>query len=67
MELSSLLEKIEFIKELTEKESTGTPKELAQRLNIPERSLYRIIKALKDSEYPIDYSRSKQSYVVKKF
>ena len=56
------LEKTEYIRELINKESTGTPAELAQRLNISERSLYRIITTLKNMGHPITYSRCKQSY-----
>ncbi|MBN2596393.1 MAG: HTH domain-containing protein [Marinifilaceae bacterium] len=58
----NILEKAEFIKEHAEKESTGTPTELAQRLNISERSLYRIISSLKNMGHPITYRRCKQSY-----
>ncbi|WP_101261468.1 HTH domain-containing protein [Labilibaculum filiforme] len=56
------LEKVEFVKELITIGSTGTPAELAQRLNISERSLYRIISSLKNMGHPITYSRCKQSY-----
>jgi len=65
MNFSLLLQKSEQIKELAAKENTGTPKELAIKLDISERSLSRIIKALKDNGYPIEYSISKQSYVLK--
>jgi len=56
------LEKVEFIKELAEKGSTGTPTQLAKRLNISERSLYRIISSLKSMGHAISYSRCQQSY-----
>ena len=52
------LEKTEYIKELVDKGGTGTPKELAQCLNIPERTLSRLIKRLKENNYPIKYSRT---------
>jgi transcriptional antiterminator len=58
------LEKVEFIKELINKENTGTPAELAQRLNISERSLSRLIKTLKENKNPITYCRTKQSYII---
>lgn len=58
------LEKVEFIKELINKDNTGTPAELAQRLNISERSLSRLIKTLKENKNPITYSRTKQSYII---
>jgi len=59
---SDFLKKAEYIKILAQKETTGSPKELAHRLGISERSLYRTISALKKTGYPIKYSRSKQSY-----
>ena len=58
----NFLEKTEYIKELINKESTGTPAELARHLNISERSLYRILSYLKNIGPPITYSRCKQSY-----
>lgn len=61
------LEKTECIKDLAVKESTGTPKELAQRLNISERSLYRIITDLRNMGHPITYCRYKKSYCMETF
>ena len=58
------IEKTDYLKELIEKENTGTPKELALRLNISERSLSRLIKTLKEANHPIIYSRTKQSYIT---
>jgi HTH domain. len=62
-----LLEKTEYLKELICKENTGSPKELAQRLNISERSLSRLIKNLKETHFSIIYSRTKQSYIIEEF
>ena len=59
-----MLEKVYFIKDLVSKESTGTPSELAERLDISERSLSRLLKTLKENNYPITYSRTKQSYII---
>ncbi|MDQ1772571.1 HTH domain-containing protein [Labilibaculum sp. A4] len=58
------LEKTEYIKKLINTGNTGTPAELAQRLNISERSLFRLIKTLKENKNPITYSRTKQSYII---
>ncbi|WP_321319947.1 HTH domain-containing protein [Labilibaculum sp.] len=58
------LEKTEYIKELINTGKTGNPTELAQRLNISERSLSRLIKTLKENNYPISYCRTKQSYII---
>lgn len=43
--------------------STGTPKEFADRLNISERTLYRIMEELKDLGAEIAYSTERSSYV----
>lgn len=43
--------------------NTGTPKEFAARLNISERTLYRIIEELKDRDAIIEYCPIKGSYV----
>ncbi|MCY1635371.1 HTH domain-containing protein [Marinifilum sp. D737] len=62
-----LLEKTEYLKEIIKKGNTGTPQELAKRLNISERSLSRLIKNLKEANFPIIYSRTKQSYITEEF
>ncbi len=45
--------------------ATGTPKEFADRLNISERTLYRIMEELKDLGAEIVYSTERSSYVYK--
>jgi len=65
MDFSDFLKKTKYLKELAEKGNTGTPKELAQQLNISKRSLYRTINTLKKMGYPIEYSRTRQSYYFK--
>ncbi|PXX97892.1 hypothetical protein DF185_18160 [Marinifilum breve] len=59
-----LLEKTEYLKEIIKKGNTGTPKELAKRLNISERSLFRLVRNLKETNFSIIYSRTKQSYIT---
>ena len=58
------IEKSNYLIELVKKGSTGTPSELSFRLNISERSLFRLIKTLKEANIPIAYSRTKQSYII---
>jgi DNA-binding MarR family transcriptional regulator len=62
-----LLEKTEYLKEIIGNGNTGTPKELAKRLNISERSLSRLIKNLRKANFSITYSRTKQSYITEEF
>ncbi|MFA8435685.1 MAG: HTH domain-containing protein [Marinifilaceae bacterium] len=64
MDFSHFLQKTDRIKDLAQRRCTGTPKELAQRLEVSERTLLRLIKALRDSGSPITYSRTTQSYII---
>jgi len=48
---------------LIEKERTGTPKELAKRLELSERMVYNYVDLLKkDLKAPVVYNRTKQTY-----
>jgi len=55
----NLLQQIHFH---IEHKSTGTPKVFAGRLQLSERSLYRILEELKDSGVHIVYNRIRCSY-----
>lgn len=54
---------MQYLQELIEKESTGTPKELARRLGISERMVYRYVDNLKIGGKLISFSRTKNSYI----
>ncbi|MBL7780122.1 MAG: hypothetical protein JNM22_02820 [Saprospiraceae bacterium] len=41
---------------------TGSPKQLASRLKICERHVYRLINHLRDQGFPIEYDKKSQSY-----
>jgi biotin operon repressor len=41
---------------------TGTPKELAQKLDISERQVFNCIEEIKSLGLPVFYSKEKQSY-----
>jgi hypothetical protein len=62
MKQSEHTEKVEILKKLIKASSTGTPKELAKRLNTNERSLRRLIEDLKISDPSIRFSRGIGSY-----
>ncbi len=48
---------------LVEKERTGTPKEVAQKLSVSDRMIYNYVYLLKNSfDVPIEYNRYKKSY-----
>ena len=57
-------EKLETIKYLSKRKRTGTPKKLAKKLNLSERTLLRMVQQLKDQGCPILFNRSKGSYEV---
>ena len=62
MQYEKYLSRIGYLRELVIKERTGTPKELAKKLGISERMIYRYLQMLNE-EHPISYSRQKKSYV----
>ena len=59
-------EQLERIETLAKKNATGTPKELADRINVSERTIFRIIQNMKDFGIPIEYCRKTNSYSIKK-
>lgn len=63
MTLLEKLKMIERIDGLIRRKATGTPKELAQRLDISERGLFKTLKLMKEMGGPINYSNSRSSYV----
>lgn len=64
----TLIEKLQFIERidaLIRRSATGTPKQLAHRLNISERGLFKTLNLMKKMGAPIYYSISKESYTYK--
>ncbi|MBL7835363.1 MAG: HTH domain-containing protein [Cyclobacteriaceae bacterium] len=62
MQYEKYLLRIRYLRELVIKERTGPPKELARKLGISERMVYRYLQMLNE-ENPISYSRLKKSYI----
>jgi hypothetical protein len=64
MALYNYINRIERMDTLIRRKSTGTPKELADKLNISERWLYIFLDELRtELNCPIRYDRRKRSYV----
>lgn len=64
MALHDYLNRIQRLDNLIRQKRTGSPKELAEKLNISERWLYYFLDELKtDLGCPIRYDRRKRSYV----
>lgn len=57
------IELIERIDQLIRLKSTGNPKKLAEKFNVSESSIYRLIETIKDLGAPVEYSISHQSYI----
>ncbi len=62
MQFEKYVNRMQYLKELIEKERTGTPKELAKRLGISERMLYYYLDDLRSFKCCI-FCRKRKSYV----
>lgn len=66
MSLYKYLNRIERLDALIRRKSTGPPKELARKLDISERWLYKLLGELREElDCPIEYDQYKQSYVYR--
>ncbi len=65
MKFDDYQEKIEQIMKLIDRANTGSPEELAQKLNISERTVRRIIEKLKSKNRDIAFCRKAKSYIQK--
>jgi hypothetical protein len=64
MGLYTYLNRIRRLDDLIRRKSTGTPKELANKLDISERWLYVLLDELKNElGCPIKYDRKRRSYI----
>lgn len=61
--LTKIIELIERIDKMIARKATGSPQELAERLNISRASLHRVIDVMKFFGAPIEYRISCQSYI----
>ncbi len=62
MKIFEYLEKIYILNKLVSQVNTGSPNELAERLQISRTTLYEIINELKSRDVCISYSRSRRSF-----
>lgn len=56
------LERLQQLHTLIANENTGTPEELANRMQICKRSVHLLLEELKDYNAKICYSRSRETY-----
>ncbi len=64
MKFDEYKEKLEQIDQLIQDANTGTPKELAKRLRVSERTIRRFIERLRIKNKSIRFCRKTQSYVI---
>jgi DeoR/GlpR family transcriptional regulator of sugar metabolism len=57
-----IIERLERIDQLLRMKATGTPRELAARLNISESTLYDTLQLMKEKDCPIIYDKLKRTY-----
>jgi len=61
--LTQTIQLMERIDKLIKRQATGTPNELARRLQISKASLHRVLDIMKQFGAPIEYCLINQSYV----
>jgi len=62
MSLIEKLNQIERLDNLIRRKATGTPRELAERLDLSERQVYNVIRNMKELGAPVYFSTLHQSY-----
>jgi len=62
MKLFEQLRLLERLDQLIRLKATGTPRQLARRIKVSERQLYRLIQELKDLGFPIEYCKDCRCY-----
>jgi biotin operon repressor len=62
MQVFNVIQTVERINQLIRLKATGSPSELADKLGLEERQVYRIIADLKDSGLPILYCKKRKTY-----
>jgi len=62
MNITDTKENLERMDQLIRLKATGTPKELALKFKVTERTVYRIIKQLKEIGCPVYYNKILETY-----
>ena len=62
MKIYTHIERIKRLNALIKREATGTPLQLAEKLNVSKSTANRLIAELKDLGAPIQYCKYSQSY-----
>ena len=62
MRLKNYFEKLNYLDELIRRKATGTPKELAKKLNVSERTVYNMKSDLEAFGAPVSFDRNRSTY-----
>jgi DNA-binding CsgD family transcriptional regulator len=62
MNFHDQLSRLERLDQLIRLKATGTPAELARKLDVSERTVYYLIRNLKERDKPVFYDKERQSY-----
>ena len=62
MKLHTQIERIKRVNVLIRREATGTPLQLAKKLNVSKSTVLRLKRELKEMDAPIIYCRHSESY-----
>ena len=65
MKFIEYAEKLETLKYLAEHKRSGTPLKLAEKLNVSERTIQRMVQQLREHGFPIIFNRLRNTYEVK--
>lgn len=66
MKLFQQLQLLSRVDSLIRRKATGSPQQLANRLDISERQTYRLISSLKTMGFPVKYCHYRNSYTYEK-
>ena len=59
-------EKLQLIRDWAEHHSTGSPAQLALKLDVSERTVQRMVQQLRNKGFPIKFNRFRNSYEIRK-
>ncbi|MBY0476978.1 MAG: hypothetical protein K2Q24_04985 [Chitinophagaceae bacterium] len=62
-----IFHRINRLNDLIKIKATGTPKQLARKINTSERTLYDLLKTMKKYGAPVKYDRFKQTYYYSEY
>jgi predicted DNA-binding transcriptional regulator YafY len=58
--------RLEYLADLIRRKATGSPRELAEKVGVSERTIYDLINTLKELEGPISYDADRRTYYFRK-